>query len=335
MPELTDLDRRIWADELDEFVPLEIYDVHTHLYRWAFYQAPDRETSSYRAFLGDEYAEATWQLADEIDAALMPRRKVHRLSFGFPFATHTDFDASNQFVADQVSVDPRSAALMLVHPSWSGDEVERRVRERGFKGLKPYRFYSVTGDAVQCAITDFLPEHQIAVADRLGLVIMMHLGKRDAIADPDNLRDLQRLTDKYPNAKWILAHCARSYAAWPIETAASVLRQLPNVWFDTSSVCETDAMDALWSTVGFDRVMYGSDDIPVGVVRGKYVAFGRAWAFLSESNHRLNLSHCDGRMTFVRYEQLRAMRRAARRLGMTDEQRRALFHDIAARLLAL
>ena len=62
--------------------------------------------------------------------------------------------------------------------------------------------------------------------------------------------------------------------------------------------------------------MYGSDDIPVGVLRGKYIAFGFAWAYLSPSNHSLNLSHCDGRMTFTRYEQLRAMRRAARRLGM-------------------
>jgi glutamate-1-semialdehyde 2,1-aminomutase len=79
--------------------------------------------------------------------------------------------------------------------------------------------------------------------------------------------------------------------------------------------------------------MYGSDDLPVGVLRGKYVAFGRAWAYLSETNHALNLSHCDGRMTFTRYEQLRAMRRAAARLGMTAAQTRALFHDTAASLV--
>ena len=36
--------------------------------------------------------------------------------------------------------------------------------------------------------------------------------------------------------------------------------------------------------------MYGSDDIPVGVLRGKYIAFGCAWAYLSETNHSLNLS---------------------------------------------
>src|SRR5436305_13792134 len=92
-------------------------------------------------------------------------------------------------------------------------------------------------------------------------------------------------------------------------------------------------MDALYAGVGADRVMYGSDDVPVGVLRGKYVAFGRAWAYLSEANHSLDLSHGDGRMTFTRYEQLRAMRRAARRLGMTAAQNRALFHDTAAALI--
>ena len=109
---------------------------------------------------------------------------------------------------------------------------------------------------------------------------------------------------------------------------------MPQVLFDTSSVCETDAFDALWSTVGFERVMYGSDDLPVGVVRGKYIAFGYAWAFLSESNHQLNLTHCDSRMTLVRYESLRAMRRAALKLGITDAQRELLFHDLAAQLVA-
>lgn len=334
MLSLTDLDQRIWREELEHFVPARIFDVHTHLYRWSHYSAPDRDHGSYRRFLGEEFAESTWELADAYDRLLMPGRTVSRLSFGFPFPTHCDFDAANRFVAAQVQRDSASAGLMLVHPSMSAEQIERSVREGGFVGLKPYRFYASTGDAVECSITDFLPEHQIAVADRLGLAIMMHLSKRDAIADPDNRRDLLRLHEKYPRARWILAHCARGYSAWAIERAARELRDMPQVLFDTSSVCETDAFDALWSTVGFERVMYGSDDLPVGVVRGKYIAFGYAWAFLSESNHQLNLTHCDSRMTLVRYESLRAMRRAALKLGITDAQRELLFHDLAAQLVA-
>ena len=213
------------------------------------------------------------------------------------------------------------------------EDVERDVDQYGFLGFKPSRFYSSTGDEVNCRITDFMPEHQIAVADRKGLLIMMHLAKKDAIADRENLDDLVRLCETYPGARWILAHCARSYSSWAIEKAARTLRNLPNIWYDTSSVCESDAMDALYTGVGCDRVMYGSDDIPVGVLRGKYVSFGFAWAYLSESNHSMNLSHCEGRMTFTRYEQLRAMCRAAKRLGMTRAQNEAMFHDTAAALI--
>ena len=39
----------------------------------------------------------------------------------------------------------------------------------------------------------------------------------------------------------------------------------------------------------------------------KSAAFGYAWAYLSETNHSMNLSHCEPRMTFTRYEQLRAL----------------------------
>lgn len=331
--QLNDVDRRIWEEELAEFVPKRIFDAHTHVYRWAFNLDPQKETGAYKALLGEEYADATWELANSIDAVLMPGREVARLSFPFPFQHPCDFASSNAFIAAETAKDPHSAALMLVHPGMSADEVDRDVEKYGVLGFKPYRFYSSTGDAVNCRLTDFMPEHQIAVADRRGLIIMMHLAKRDAIADADNLADLALLCEKYPNARWILAHCARSYSSWAIERAATVLRKLPNVWYDTSSVCESDAIDALLTAVGDGRVMYGSDDIPVGVLRGKYIAFGFAWAYLSEKNHSLNLSHCEPRMTFTRYEQLRAMQRASRRLGLTRKQIEALFFDTAADLV--
>ncbi len=331
--QINDLDRRIWEEELEDFVPTQIFDIHTHIYRWAFHTAPDKEEGPYAAMVGDNYREATYDLLDAVDAQLMPGQAVHRLSFPFPFGNGCDFEASNRFIASELRGHEPSAALMLVHPAMSGEEIEAAVREHGFLGLKPYRVFSTTGDAVHCRITDFLPEHQIEVAHRHGLLIMLHLSKPDGISDPVNLDDLEYLTGKYPNAKWDLAHCARSYSAWPIERAGDRLRDMPNTWFDPSSVCESDAIEALIECVGIERVVYGSDDVPVGVHRGKYVAFGHAWAYLSETNHNLNLTHCDGRMTFTRYEQLRAMKRAANRHGLGRPEIEKLFHDNASQLV--
>ena len=331
--DMTDVDRRIWDEELDEFVPTRIYDAHTHIYRWAFYQHPNKEATPYYETFGCDFPEASWAMADACDAALFPGRTVHRLAFPMPFASHVNFNASNAYLAEQVRADARSAGLLLVHPGMTAEAVERDVLRHGLLGFKPYRFYARSGDAADCRLTEFMPEHQLEVADRHGLLIMMHLSKRDAIADPENLANLEELTGRFPRVRWILAHCARSYSCWAIEKAAPVLRRLPNLWFDTSSVCESDAFDALYSTVGVERVMYGSDDIPVGLMRGKYNAFGSAWAYLSPKNQQLNLEHCDGRMTFTRYEQLRAMRRAARRLKVTPAQNQALFFDTAMNLV--
>jgi amidohydrolase family protein len=330
---LTDVDRRIWQEELDEFVPERVFDVHTHVYRWDFNTDPASEVGPLYDQIGRPYPVSDWQQLDRCDAALMPARQLSRLSFGFPFPKGCDFEAANRFAARQVADDPASAALMLVHPTMTDEMVEEQIRNHNFVGFKPYRFYATTGDPVECRISDMLPERQIAVADRHGLIVMLHLPKRDAIADPENLAELSHFTSRYPNVKWILAHCARSYSSWPIERVAKTLQELPHVWYDTSSVCESDAIELLLSVVGADRVMYGSDDIPVGVMRGKYISFGYGWAYLSPDNHSLDLSHCTGQMTFTRYEQLRAMRRACRRLGLTRHQIEDLFCNTATRLV--
>ena len=331
--ELNEVDRRIWAEELEGFVPQRVFDVHTHVYRWSFNTDPDRETGTRAELIGRTFPESSRAMLAACDAALMPGRRVHRLSFGFPFWPACDFEASNNWAATEAGGDRGSAALMLVHPAMTPQYLESQIASHGFVGLKPYRFYSRTDDAVQCRITDFLPEEQIAVANARGLILMLHLAKRDAVADSENIDELLRLTTAYPRAKWILAHCARSYSAWPIERALDRLAGLPNVWYDTSSVCESDAIEALLAGAGPERVMYGSDDVPVGVSRGKYITFGYAWAFLSEKNHSLDLSHCSPGMTFVRYEQLRAMRRAALRMRLTREQIEDLFHNTAAGLV--
>ena len=213
--ELTDLDRRIWDEELADFVPAQVFDAHTHIYRWAFHTDPEKESGPYRRFVKPGFEDVTFAMLDECDRLLMPGRHVERLSFPFPFSGGCNFDGSNEFLANELQPHADSAGLMLVHPEMTAEDVEATIQSTELIGLKPYRFFSSTGDAVHCRITDFLPEHQIAVADRHGLLIMMHLSRSHGIGDSQNLDDLVRLTQQYPGAKWILAHCARSYSSWP------------------------------------------------------------------------------------------------------------------------
>ncbi len=73
---------------------------------------------------------------------------------------------------------------------------------------------------------------------------------------------------------------------------------------------ETEAFDALFEIADRSRISYGSDDLPVGVTLEKCVAFGRSWVAMSTDNQSFNVDHCDGRMTFTRYEMLRGMKQA-------------------------
>src|SRR5262249_25559849 len=88
-----------------------------------------------------------------------------------------------------------------------------------------------------------------------------------------------------------------------------------------------------FSIVDRKRICYGTDDFAVGVSRGKYVSYGISWGEMNESNQTLNKAHCDGRMTFVRYEMLRAMRRAARRAGFGRSEIEDRFYHNGADLV--
>ena len=334
---MREIDHEIWEGELDDFVPKKLYDAHVHLSRTAFDmgktpQARAKSEDAAKRGFGNNTM-AFWQTWN---AALFPGREVHGFCMGSPYP-EADIDGLNQFVADEVGKDPGSAALMLVKPGMDPKAVDDAIEKSGVVGLKPYRYYSATGDAVQCDITDFLPEELIEVADGRGLMVTLHLAKVRAAADPVNLSDLARFNKQYPRVKWLLAHCARCFVPSFMEESIQQLAELENMWFDTSAVCEPDVFDVLFSRGPRERILFGTDNLPSGVDRGKYVAFGNAWALMTEHNHRFNLAHLthvEPSPTWVVYEELRGLRRVANRYNFTQGEIDDLFYGNASRLLA-
>ena len=153
---LNDVDRRIWAEELDPFVPHRVFDVHTHVYRWAFNTDPGKENSPAAALVKRGFGESDSAILDALDSVLMPGRRMSRLLFGWPFWPSCDFEGGNRFVAEQARQRPGSGGLMLVRPSMSPDYLEEQIAVQGFLGFKPYRFYAHSGDVVECRITGLL-----------------------------------------------------------------------------------------------------------------------------------------------------------------------------------
>ena len=321
------LDRQIWEEELSEFVPNRIFDAHCHIYQADF----DLNYRDALARKQDFKTETVWIDCDidtvrQVESVLMPGRQITRLAFPFPFY-RCDFRKSNEFTGREARKESGSAGLMLVEPSMPAHEVEKTILKHRLLGLKPYPRYCPNRE-FGCRITDFLPEHQIAVADRYGLLIMLHVGMKKSFADPRNVSDMLRLADRYPRAQWILAHGARSFSPYPIEKAAPSFRGLPNVWYEVSAVCCMESFDVLFSQVDTDRILYGADSGDVAFSRGKIVFYGSNWGDLTPSTNQLG-----GELTFFLYEQLRAMRRAAIRLGLTRKQIQDIFFTTGDRLV--
>ena len=111
-----------------------------------------------------------------------------------------------------------------------------------------------------------------------------------------------------------------------------MLRELPNIWYDSAAVNDLYSHCLLMAREDRRRVMFGSDDVVAGCARGKYITYGRAWQFHPGQGE---LEHCDPTPTLVVYEQLRQERQAAQMLGLTRAEIEDHFAGNAQRLIAL
>ena len=302
-----DFDRDLWEEELEAFVPGEIYDMHTHMWSEEHRGSIEGPPAGLRLEI-DYQAHLDWA------AKLYPGRQIHFLVLGTPIQG-MDAEGHNDWMAAQMLADPLSAINMMVTPEMTPDYVAAQVKKHGFLGLKPYRTFAP--DPANARMCDFLPEAFIEVAHDMGLAITMHLAKKTGPADPVNRKDLQLYTKKYPRAQWIVAHCARSFNAFMMEKAIHYLKELPNIWYDTSAVNDLYSHFLLMKHEDRKRVMYGSDNVVAGCARGKYITYGRAWEYFSGM---ASLAHCDPTPTLVIYEQLRQERQVAEMLGLTKDE---------------
>ncbi len=315
---LTQTDREIWENELDAFVPGRIFDVHTHLWNESY-----RGTSKASPLRIDVDNHALRKSS----AVLFPGRDVHFLILGSPLPG-MDVEGHNTWIGGQAAGDKKSRASMLITPDMKPEAVAASVRRHKFCGFKVYRTFAP--DQTNAGIRDFLPEALIEVADQFKLTITLHMSRKAGPADPGNLADLKYFTSRYPRVQWILAHLARGFHPALLEKALPVLRDLPNIWSDTSAVNDLYSHILILKHEDLKRILFGTDNIVAGCARGKYITYGYAWEFYGGQQH---LEHCNPEPTFVVYEQLRQQRQAADVLGLTSDEIEDIFWRNAERLI--
>ena len=323
-----DCDRQIWEEELADFVPSRILDCpHSLLLALRHYRGGSGLTQEGRQRSRNFESVGRGPLPGPAHAvphpgAPLPGNRCGQTRGVGPQRESTGF--------------PASATTAWWTPSCKLEDIERDLKHPQFVGLKPYRTHSVTGDIAQCRIHEFLPHEQMEFANHHSLWVTMHLSRFHGCADHLNLQDLEEYTTRrYPNIKWLLAHCARSFTYWPMQEAVERLRDMPNIHYDTSAVTDVRPYISLLTKEDTRRIFWGSDGVGAAFFHGHYAALGRAWEHYDADRGDLQFPHCDGRPILAVYEQLLSMKFAAEIAGLSKDQIEGLFWRNAATALGI
>jgi glutamate-1-semialdehyde 2,1-aminomutase len=325
---VTDRDRELFERELSSFVPSVVFDAHAHWYR-----ADHFPSGSAPPLVQSGPAVAGSAAYDDAMQQIFPNHRIEGLFFPFPHV-QVDVTGANEFLHQQLQGRPGSRGQMLITPSQDPEFIRATVRRYGFVGLKCYHVYSSHRSTFESPIEAFLPESHVRIAHEEGLSITLHLVRPRALADEANQAAIRRCCGRYPDMRLILAHAARGFNPHHTILGISGLRGLQNVWFDTSGVTDSGAIEAIVRTMGHERVLYGSD-FPVSHQRGRCVALGDSFLWISADNTQLEVPYGELELALVGHESLRTLKIAVMSLGLTDSQVEDIFHGNATRLFDL
>lgn len=322
-----DHDLDLWNRQLKNFVPPDAFDAHAHLWRIADLGQPTPALAA----AGPQAV--TRSVYDRRVSMWMPDRCPTGGLF-FPFPTRAlDVDSANRHLADEIKNHPASRGLMIVTPGQKPADVQSQVIDDGFVGFKVYHLFAQRNETLQAPADEFIPEWAWELADQRGLVIMLHLVLPRALAEPQNQRYIREHCLRFPHARLILAHAARGFCGQHTVEGIESLRGLDNVFFDTSAVCESAALEAVLQVFGPTRLFFGSD-FCVSEMRSRCVDLADGFLWLDEIHANFSKSRF-ARPTLLGIESLLALKQACRNQRLIDSDVEEIFCLGARRLLGL
>ena len=340
---ITDVDRRFYTERLEAFLPAQIIDIHSHVWRSADFPIPRIKNGDGRSVTWPARVAADNPIEDLIETyrLLLPGKHVTPLIFA-TVPKNGNLDAQNAYIA-KCSRQAHVPALVFSDPAWSAEELETHVKEGGFLGAKSYLSLSPAYlPTKEIRIFDFFPPHQLEVHNRHGWVVMLHIPRDGRLRDPVNLAQLLQIEHDYPNLKLIVAHVGRAYCEEDVGNAFEVLAQTKRMYFDFCANTNARVFEQLLRCVGPKRVLFGTD-LPILRMRmrritrdGHYVNLVPRGLYGDVSGDA-NMGEVDGdeasRLTFFLYEEIDAFRQAAERAELTRADIEDVFYNNARRLL--
>lgn len=334
---VTDYDRKVWEEELKDFLPDKIIDCHVHIYKEEMQKWEDEDRKGCvmwpHIVAPDLQIEDMWQSFSQ----MFPDKKVSAVIMGMPTCK---LDEVNEY-ALECSKKDNVPALYCTNWDTTKEEI-REAMARGFVGIKPYLNNSPSYiPANEVRIFDYLTHEHLEVMDELGGIVMLHIPRSLRLRDPINLAQMLEIEEKYPNAKVIIAHIGRAYAVEDFGDAFEVLKNTKNMMFDFTANTLTEAMVECIKMAGTKRLMFGSD-MPITKMRmyrivenGSYINVVPRGAYgdVSDDPHMRETDETD--ITTFMYEELRSFKRAAEILNLSREDVENIMYRNAAELFGI
>jgi hypothetical protein len=320
--------KKIWNEELEDFVPEKVLDFHVHIF-------PEGTLPEDKPFHsgGPAISEYTFEDLDGDLAEVYPGRETTAVCFGLPWP-ECDQELNNRYIADHAD-NRRYFGLRLLDPLRDTPESLRADLGPGkFLGVKPYPDYARNADVNETQIPEMLPDWAMEAVNDAGGIVMLHIPRRQRLADPLNRRQIAELCRKYPRARVVLAHLGRAYYLKCITGMLDELRDIPNLYYDLAMLNHWEVMEHAFQVLPGERLLYGTD-IPIALAPGKSVEINHQYTYVTPGPWALSISDDHGKLVFTSflYEELRAIRRAVERLGLGRDFVTGLFHGNGMRLL--
>ena len=333
--EVKDVDRQVYENELRDFLPEKMIDMHTHVWLDRF-KAHSKDAFA-RVVQWPSLVAKENPVEDLIETykLMFPAQQVTPLMFS-SIKTGDDFDGLNNYIRES-SQKYHFPALLYAKPEWSGEEVEKRVIEGGFLGLKVYlNLAPAYIPQAEIRIFDFLPHHQLEVLHQHRWIVMLHIPRDGRLQDPVNLAQMIEIEKTYPGVQVIIAHVGRAYCPEDVGNAFDVLSETEQMRFDFSANTNDWVFEQLINAVGPKRIVFGSD-LPILRMRmrricedGIYVNLVPKGLYGDVSGDK-NMREVSGdeaaKLTFFMYEEILAFKRAAERTGLTQKDITDIFYE--------
>ena len=335
--EVTANDKRIYEQELRDFLPEKMIDVHAHV--WLDHLKVKDPNEPKRT--------VTWTQVVALDDSIEDLQETYRLIFpgqdvSALFFANGEGDGNNNYVSES-SQKTGWPALYFSHPSETAEELENHIRQGGFLGVKSYLSLSpkyIPGPEVR--IFDFFPKHQLAVLDRMGAIMMLHIPRNGRLKDPVNLAQIAEIKEEFPNIRLIVAHIGRAYVESDIGNAFDTLDKYPTLMYDFCANCCDIAIETCLRHAGAKHLMFGLD-MPILRLRthrieenGTYINLVPPGIYgdLGGDPHMREVSKEEGeKITFFAYEELLAFKRVAEKLNLSRQDVEDIMYNNAHNLI--